>query len=468
MRQEPSDLCSFTNHLVLESLQSVVSVKMPGSSNWIGLTTALPLGLQHAAADVAKAVWREVGGIEVGQLDHWWHVARLSYIARADGSPEALILNCVEGEPDHPSQSAAYTVDIMRRRVKIKKGQQGQQGYASIPADCIPLLDRIQEWVEQIPERKEEARRNEERAQREAQERQRLAELERQRVRAAAIEAYEHRLADFKASKPAPAKKAKLEVKPSVASVSGACPDCAVPLAACKKCERLSCPRAGCSGQGVDLLLRCLDHDHEIYCGPCREQHRVVDPLKPLLATCSACNEVLCAEQLLFCDGKEDEDTPAHDIRVICCLFCQQEAEEEGNPLMFICIGDACPARQASTSPKAYVCDGCAQLYGRRCEDHPSEWWCERGKCAERALPKCPSCDLPLCPTIRHQACAKCKAPSSCKRCLPTPAEPERLGESSRDENDDPLDEASRPTDDTATAVDSPGTVSLIPLHFCS
>src|SRR5579871_1410667 len=119
------------NHLVLESLQSLVSVKMPGS--WIDLTSALPLGLQHAAADVAKAVWREVDGIEVGQLDHWWHVARLSYIAGADGSPEALILNCVEGEPDHPSQSAAYTIDIMRRRVKIKKGQ---QGYAPIPADC--------------------------------------------------------------------------------------------------------------------------------------------------------------------------------------------------------------------------------------------------------------------------------------------------------------------------------------------
>ncbi|KAH6986725.1 hypothetical protein EDB80DRAFT_756455 [Ilyonectria destructans] len=396
---------------------------MPGSSSWIGLTTALPLGLQHAAADVAKAVWREVGGIEVGQLDHWWHVARLSYIARADGLPEALILNCVEGEPDHPSQSAAYTVDIMRRRVKIKKGQQGS---ASIPADCIPLLDRIQEWVERIPERKEEARRNEERAQREAQERQRLTELERQQVRAAAIEAYEHRLADFKASQPAPAKKAKLEVKPLVTSVSGVCLDCAAPLAACKKCELLSCPQAGCSGQG-----------------------RVVDPLKPLLAACSACNEVLCAEQLLFCDGKEDKDTPAHDIRVICCLFCQQEAEEEGDPLMFICIGDACPARQASTSPKVY-------------------WWCECGKCAERILPKCPSCDLPLCPTIRHQACAKCKAPSSCKHCLPTPAEPERLGESSGEESDDPLDEASRPTGDTATAVDSPGTVSLIPLHFCS
>lgn len=370
IRHEPSDLCSFTNHLVLESLQSVVSVKMPGSSSWIGLTTALPLSLQRAAADVAKAVWREVGGIEVGQLDHWWHIARLSYIARADSSPEALILNYVEGEPDYPSQSAAYTVDIIRRQVKIKKGQ---QGYASIPADCIPLLDRIQEWVERIPERKEEARRNEERAQREAQERQRLAELERQRVRAAAIEAYEQRLADFKASQPAPAKKAKLEVKPSVTSVSGACPDCAAPLAACKKCERLSCPQAGCSGQGVDLLLRCLDHDHEIFCGPCRKQQRVVNPLKPLLAACSAYNKVLCAEQLLFCDGKENEDTPAHDISIIYCLFCQQEAEEEDNPLIFICIGDACPARQASTSPKVYICDGCAQLYSRRCEDHPSE-----------------------------------------------------------------------------------------------
>lgn len=102
MRQEQSDLCAFTNYLVLESLQSVVSVTMPGSSSWISLTTALPLDLQHAAADVAKAVWSEVGGIEVGQLDHWWHVARLSYIGRADGSPEALILNCVEGEPTTP------------------------------------------------------------------------------------------------------------------------------------------------------------------------------------------------------------------------------------------------------------------------------------------------------------------------------------------------------------------------------
>lgn len=77
---------------------------------------------------------------------------------------------------------------------------------------------------------------------------------------------------------------------------------------------------------------------------------------------------------LLFCDGKEDDDTPAHDIRIIYCLLCQQEAEEQGDPLMFICIGDNCPARQASSSPKAYACDGCAQLYGRR-------WQCVRHPC---------------------------------------------------------------------------------------
>src|SRR5436190_1115451 len=172
---------------------------MSGNSNWISLTKSLPRELQQAAADVAKAVWHEVGGIRVAMLDHWWYCAHLSYIPRADGSPEVIILNCVEGEADHPSQSTAYMVDITRRRVKIKKGD---QGYAPIPSECVPLLDRIQDWVEKIPKRKKEAQDRDKRFRREAEERRRLAEVERERARSAAITDYERRLADFKMSQP--------------------------------------------------------------------------------------------------------------------------------------------------------------------------------------------------------------------------------------------------------------------------
>src|SRR5436190_23508655 len=140
---------------------------MSRNSNWISLTKSLPRELQHAAADVAKAIWSEVGGVRVAVLDFWWYSAHLSYIPRADGSPEVIILNCVEGEADQPSQSTAYMVDITRRRVKVKKGD---QGYAPIPSECIPLLDRIQDWVEKIPERKDETRRREERVRSEAEE----------------------------------------------------------------------------------------------------------------------------------------------------------------------------------------------------------------------------------------------------------------------------------------------------------
>jgi hypothetical protein len=444
---------------------------MPGNSNWISLSQSLPHELKHAAADVARAVWREVGGIRVGELDHWWHVARLSYIPRADGSPEVIILNCVEGEADYPSQSAAYTVDITRRRVKIKKGD---QGYAPIPPECVPLLDRIQDWVEKIPERKEESRRRAERIRREEEERRRLAEAEQERARRAAVADYERRLANFKMSQPASAKKVKLDVEPSVACHQpGTCPDCAAPLAACKKCEQLSCPKPGCDGQGSDLLLRCVDHGHEIYCGPCRDGQAVDDPRNPLLAVCPVCDNVSCPKQLLFCNGKGGGRTSAHQIRVVCCVSCQDEAEDEDDTMVFVCVGDDCLSLQAKTYSKTYLCDGCAELHGRRCEDHPSEWWCE--KCAERMESKCPSCDHLLCPQIRRQSCEKCKTPSSCKRCLLTPADPERLGESnperlgesnpehlgeSSHENNDLSREAPRPTDDPAAASDSPGTVS--------
>lgn len=93
----------------------------------------LPLDLKDAAADIAKAVWRDYSGLNIPRLDLWWHCASFMYIPNADGTISALILNCIEGKSDQPSQRAAYIVDFVRRRVKVNDGS---GSYNAIPGRC--------------------------------------------------------------------------------------------------------------------------------------------------------------------------------------------------------------------------------------------------------------------------------------------------------------------------------------------
>ncbi|CAJ2511825.1 Uu.00g074500.m01.CDS01 [Anthostomella pinea] len=145
-------------------------------TSWIKLDHQLPKQLQQAAADVAKAVWFHVGNVIITDLGNWRHVAHVSYTPKPDGSLGALILNCVEGAKGSTSQSAAYTVDLMRQHVKV---QGHPVRYEPLPTECLPLIGRIRDWVEK-----------ERQAQQDRLARERQAENERRRAREAGIKAY--------------------------------------------------------------------------------------------------------------------------------------------------------------------------------------------------------------------------------------------------------------------------------------
>lgn len=371
-------------------------------STFQSLDHHLPLNLQGAAADIAKAVWREYSGLKIPMLDEWWHRASLMYIPNADGTVSALILNCIEGESDQPSQRAAYVVDFVRRRVKVKDGS---GSYKAIPADVVAKVDQIRKWVDEIPQRKAEGEKR-------MREERRNAELKAKKANFEALKAYERRLSEFRGSQPPVAKRRKVEIKQTATSKTGQCPDCETPLEYCKRCRILSCARKDCAGQGSDLLRRCKDegHAHEIYCAKCRDSQAQHDPMKPLLAACPVCLEDRCLYGLRICDGKEGGDKAVHDARVICCVWCEKKPTADPSHTVYSCINPACATLR--------VCGDCAAAHGRMCEEHPAEWWCKRGGCADSPKSLCPSCDSLLCPDILGQLCEVCKKPSSCALCI--------------------------------------------------
>ncbi|THH21037.1 hypothetical protein EW146_g438 [Bondarzewia mesenterica] len=86
--------------------------------------TASALSWPAGLATCAKVIWRELADKHVYELDIWWNTVGVSYIPPSapdsDPTPQALTLKLLEGDPDQPRKSAAFTVDIMRRRVKDK------------------------------------------------------------------------------------------------------------------------------------------------------------------------------------------------------------------------------------------------------------------------------------------------------------------------------------------------------------
>ncbi|KAK3317228.1 hypothetical protein B0T19DRAFT_287733 [Cercophora scortea] len=328
-------------------------------------------------------------------------------------------------------------IDVVRRRVKIKKGE---VRYAPIPLACVPHLDRLEGWVRGIPAREQAARLKIERDRRNLEQAQRP-------VRRDAVRDYHRRLKHHRDTtdsgpdnRAPPAKRPRLDLKDTPST--DACPECATSLAACKKCKLFSCPRKGCAGQGSDLLQRCADHSDEIFCQPCCRSASTTAPLRPPLATCPSCMETLCSKQLRFCGGKESSLDSAllHPPGVVCCVFCEQESEEDGKPFMFKCV----VPHWYGDSEKETVCYQCVEHLGERCEEHPVEWWCGH-HLVDRHMPlagfKCPSCSRSLCPSTSHPSCATCHAPSSCKKCLPVMLRlPElNLGEEDTGDSKSPL-----------------------------
>jgi hypothetical protein len=216
-------------------------------ASWKSLDTELPLALKEHVAFVAKRVWRDVGNKVVLQLDHWHHLARASYIPPLPRgtTPQALIVNCVEGEKDRPAQNTVYTVDVFRRRVKIKDGT--DRDYAPVPADCADALNALEAWVREMPAR-EEAARQEAAARRQAVlQAQEEASRKRKRETDEAMEDYTDRLRHFLALAPPDdiiylaQEGVDIEELITDPQVRGRCPFCKHKLGSCRKCKVLSC-----------------------------------------------------------------------------------------------------------------------------------------------------------------------------------------------------------------------------------
>ncbi|KAK3689016.1 hypothetical protein B0T22DRAFT_165287 [Podospora appendiculata] len=164
-----------------------------------------------------------------------------------------------------------------RRRPAPRQIKIGEVRYAPVPTACVPHLDRLEDWVRRIPERKEAARRKIERGRLNAEQAQRQARRD-------AVSNYHRRLEHHNSGRPdnpAPPKRPRLDLTPRHTPSTDACPNCTASLAACIKCKLLSCPRKGCAGQGYDLLQRCADHNDEIFCQTCCKSASTTDLLRP-------------------------------------------------------------------------------------------------------------------------------------------------------------------------------------------
>lgn len=188
-------------------------------------------------------------------------------------------------------------------------------------------------------------------------------------------------------------------------------------------------------------------HQNETYCSACREE--AAGTLALLVAACPVCQKSFCRSNLRVCEGQEAGDAPAHAPLILCCEKCYQADRKLKKPITFCCVETACPSKEYNKTPSG-VCGECAGQFGRRCGDHPWEWWCESNKCAETKLETCPTCDKALCPTIRLQSCDQCNLLPSCKRCVRAQGKQRGKGEKAKTGSGGILSTSEVKTEETA------------------
>ncbi|KDQ54701.1 hypothetical protein JAAARDRAFT_401925 [Jaapia argillacea MUCL 33604] len=363
-------------------------------SQWQPLWDSLPVDLRRKAGQCAKIVWSVIGKVYINELDHWWHEANLSYIpsvSPSDPTPQALVLNCIEGEPDQPVQKAHYVVDILRRRVKVCWPE---IRYEPIPEQCLEIVDELEQWVRGIPARAEAARRDVAARMEEI----RKKELER---KLEAFAAYEERLKTSTGLNRAP-----------TSPPQGCCLVCGVKLEPCKRCGINSCPKEGCRGGGDDNIRNCAIHTTQFCCGACRSS---ADWRDRHLATCPHCTRTLCVDDLIWCTGAINQSSPLHEPKVLSCKSC-----DATNTVGRVCANTGCPKRglrgfaaEAETC-EIRTCVECAN-HGIECPRHPdTEWWCN--SCSHMGSPICPTCGERKCREDIYSQC-DCGTIDSCRTC---------------------------------------------------
>jgi hypothetical protein len=411
-------------------------------ASWKSLDTELPLALKEQVAFVAKRVWRDVGNKVVLQLDHWHHLARVSYIPPPPRgtAPQALIVNCVEGEADRPAQNTVYTVDVFSRRVKIKDGT--DRDYAPVPADCADALNALEAWVREMPAR-EEAARQEAAARRQAVlQAQEEASRKRKRETDEAMEDYTDRLRHSLALTPPDDlmyfAEEGIDIEELITDphVRGRCPFFKNKLGTCRKCKVLSCLFEECLGQGYDRLAQCVKHANEVYCAECRGDTDDSDgepgetrwDERPLVA-CLVCKSFRCPAAMIICDGVDESGeklVTKHAPRIICCPPCSRRKDvgpddddpDDSGPrdIGRTCSSPDCPKRaHSSTFPGGRThYSECVAATGAACPRHEDSWFC--GFCADKRN-ACPSCGLKACAEDEHARCAHCGKMDSCLAC---------------------------------------------------
>ncbi|THH20287.1 hypothetical protein EW146_g1040 [Bondarzewia mesenterica] len=351
-------------------------------AGWVSLSDNLPRSLKSRLATCAKVIWRELADKHVYELDIWWNTVGVRYIPPSapdnDPTPQALIVNLLEGEPDYPSTSAAFTVDIMRRRVK----DQRNIGYAAIPEACMPILNDLEEWVLGIPERqREEMARRAAKAEmiREAQ-RNRKRELKEAEERAA--EAYEERT----------------HLKRTRENRT-------YPLGSCQVCgEKSNAPNA------IHVRVRFEDATAAKWMTSIPAVNIPISATARLVGLARTRSSLSTAHRDVIVQG---EVKKIHDPKAVRCTTCHNDESVDWQD----CCNERCSTRN-NRSPKGHCLD-CVG-HGEYCSQHLDdsfEWWCSR--CAPKyANPACPSCSAETCPEdIRHQcACGKI---DTCAQCLP-------------------------------------------------
>ncbi|KIK58288.1 hypothetical protein GYMLUDRAFT_262602 [Collybiopsis luxurians FD-317 M1] len=381
-------------------------------------------------------------------IDHWWHSPQIKYLVQNPNAPEPeiCIINLGEGEPDCPSMSTHFMINLNMMRVTDKFS--GQKFPA--PNEIRNLLGEIRDYAVQEYRREKEAG---EQFTRKEQER-REAELRKER---ADISAFHQKLVENHVISQA-------EIDNVVAGQTkpNFCPVCVAThqahqkpppsLVKCIGCKSYLCLTTNCKAHELDDAKRCLQHPNEVYCKEC-----ILVPIEgsstpePRLRSCpdEECGNWMCKQDWKWCLGepvdsaeaigaeeleesKEDqpqvkkrkkEPQPRHDRRLAPCSSCLKF--EDSGVGWTQCKSGRC------WNKSGLVCPDCSPDGGEQCiKEHV--WICDL--CVMGSLPpvwQCPSCGSWFCDKCKRiERCHGCGESQFCQDCVTATREGEEVGKS--------------------------------------
>ncbi|KAF5387545.1 hypothetical protein D9757_006568 [Collybiopsis confluens] len=237
------------------------------------------------------------------QLDHWWHSPQLRYLVENPNAPQPkiCIINPGEGEPDHPSMSAHFMINLNLMRVTDKFTD---EKFAA-PAEIWGLLKEVRDYAIAHYVATKEAKLQHERKQEEI----RQARLRKERED---ISAFHQKLVQNEIMG-----EDKIEVGVSTQLSSALCPVCfdeesenTSQLIRCRGCSAYVCPNPDCEAFTLDGVRQCNQHPHETYCKACHEVQSgssTVFESHFKRGPKDGCNNWMCKSDWKWCKGEPME-----------------------------------------------------------------------------------------------------------------------------------------------------------------